>query len=63
VPWDALIRLLEPHFSKTCRKDGCPPWGLQKSRLRGLDKNRCKLNVLAALSTRFQARPRLLATA
>jgi IS5 family transposase len=31
-------------------------FGLQKTRLRGLAKNRCKINVLAALSNLFQAR-------
>ena len=38
-------------------------FGFQKSRLRGLAKNRCKINVLAALSNLFQARRQLLATA
>ena len=36
-------------------------FGFQKTRLRGLAKNRCKINVLAALSNLFQARRRLLA--
>jgi IS5 family transposase len=31
-------------------------FGFQKTRLRGLAKNRCKSNVLAALSSLFQAR-------
>jgi IS5 family transposase len=38
-------------------------FGFQKTRLRGLVKNRCKINVLAALSNLFQARRQLLATA
>jgi IS5 family transposase len=38
-------------------------FGFQKTRLRGLAKNRCKINVLAALSNLFQARRQLLATA
>jgi IS5 family transposase len=38
-------------------------FGFQKTRLRGLAKNRCKINVLAALSNVFQARRKLLATA
>ena len=38
-------------------------FGFQKTRLRGLAKNRCKINVLAALSNLFQARRHLLATA
>jgi IS5 family transposase len=38
-------------------------FGFQKTRLRGLAKNRCKINVLAALSNLFQARHRLLAAA
>jgi IS5 family transposase len=37
--------------------------GFQKTRLRGLAKNRCKINVLAALTKLFLARLRLLATA
>jgi IS5 family transposase len=32
----------------------------QKTRVRGLAKNHCKINVLAALSNLFQARRRLL---
>ncbi len=38
-------------------------FGVQKTRLRGLAKNRCKTHVLAALSNLFQARRQLLATA
>ena len=38
-------------------------FGFQKTRLRGLDKNRCKINVLAALTNLFLASQRLLATA
>ena len=38
-------------------------FGFQKTTLRGLAKNRCKINVLAALSNLFQARKQLLATA
>jgi IS5 family transposase len=34
----------------------------QKTRMSGLAKNRCKINVLAALSNLFQARHQLLAT-
>ncbi len=37
-------------------------FGFQKTRLRGLAKNRCKINVLAALSNLYQARRQLLAT-
>ena len=37
-------------------------FGFQKTRLRGLAKNRCKINVMAALSNLFQARRHLLAT-
>ncbi len=33
-----------------------PQLGLQKTRLRGLANNHCKINVLAALSNLFQAR-------
>jgi IS5 family transposase len=35
-------------------------FGFQKTRLRGMVKNRCKVNVLAALSNVFMARGRLL---
>jgi IS5 family transposase len=38
-------------------------FGFQKIRLRGLAKNRCKINVLAALTNLFLARRQLLATA
>lgn len=37
-------------------------FGFQKTRLRGLTKNRCKINVLAALTNLFLARRPLLAT-
>jgi len=35
-------------------------FGFQKTRLRGLAKNRCKINVLAAMSNLFQARRHFL---
>ena len=35
-------------------------FGFQKTRLRGMTKNRCKVNVLAALTNLFLARRRLL---
>lgn len=38
-------------------------FGFQKTRLRGLAKNRCKINVLAALTNLFLARRQLLAAA
>ena len=38
-------------------------FGFQKTRLHGLAKNRCKINVLAALTNLFLARRRLLTTA
>jgi IS5 family transposase len=34
--------------------------GFQKTRLRGMLKNRCKVKMLAALSTLFMARRKLL---
>jgi IS5 family transposase len=37
-------------------------FGFQKTRLRGLTKNRCKINVLAALTNLFLGRRQLLAT-
>ena len=38
-------------------------FGFQKTRLRGLAKNRCKINVMAAVSNLYLARGHLLATA
>jgi transposase, IS5 family len=38
-------------------------FGFQKTRLRSLAKNRCKIHAMAALSNLFQARRQLLATA
>jgi len=38
-------------------------FGFQKTRLRGLAKNRCKINVLASLTNLLLARRRLLTTA
>ncbi len=35
-------------------------FGFQKTRLRGLAKNRCKINVVAALANLFMARRQLL---
>ncbi|MFM6129794.1 MAG: transposase [Sphaerospermopsis kisseleviana] len=37
-------------------------FGFQKTRLRGMTKNRCKIHVLAALSNLFLARCQLLLT-
>jgi IS5 family transposase len=37
-------------------------FGFQKTRLRGMSKNRCKINVLAALTNLFLARRQLLLT-
>jgi IS5 family transposase len=36
-------------------------FGFQKSRLRGLAKNRCKINVMAALTNLYLTRGHLLA--
>jgi IS5 family transposase len=36
--------------------------GLQKTRLHGLAKNRCKINVLATLANLYQVRRQLIAT-
>jgi len=38
-------------------------FGFQKTRLRGFAKNRCKINVLVALTNLFLARRQLLAKA
>ena len=45
------LRVIKQHF------------GLQKTRLRGLAKNRCKIHVLTALTNLYLARGHLLATA
>ena len=37
-------------------------FGFQKTSLRGLNKKTCKINVLAALTNLFLARPQMLAT-
>ncbi|WP_370593449.1 transposase [Synechococcus sp. BSF8S] len=37
-------------------------FGFQKSRLRGMTRNRCKVNVLAALTNLFLALRQLLLT-
>ena len=37
-------------------------FGFQKTKLRGMAKNRCKMNVLAVLTSLFLARRQLLAT-
>ena len=37
-------------------------FGFQKTKLRGMAKNRCKMNVLAALTKLFLTRRQLLAT-
>jgi transposase, IS5 family len=55
----AHIRSKVEHPFRVIKKQ----FGFQKTRLRGLAKNRCKTNVLAALSNLFQARRKLLATA
>ena len=39
------------------------PFGFEKTRLRGLAKNRCKINVMAALTNLYLARGHLLAAA
>ena len=38
-------------------------FGFQKTRLRGLNKNRCKIHLLTALTNLFLARRRLLTAA
>jgi IS5 family transposase len=37
------------------------PFGFQKTRLRGMVKNRCKVNLLAAMTNLFLAGRQLLA--
>ena len=55
----AHIRSKDEHPFRVIKQQ----FGFQKTRLRGLAKNRCKIHVLAALSNLFQARRQLLATA
>jgi hypothetical protein len=62
VPWQTLIDLIEPYYPKTSKKDGRPPYPLA-TMLRGPAKNRCKINVMAALTNLHLARGHLLATA
>jgi len=50
LSWQREFQVIKQHF------------GFQKTRLRGLAKNRCKINVIAALTNLFLARRRLLAT-
>ena len=54
----AHIRSKDEHPFRVIKQQ----FGFQKTRLRGLAKNRCKINVLAALSNLFQARRQLVAT-
>ena len=50
------MRVKREHPFRVIKKQ----FGFQKTRLRGMLKNRCKVNVLAALSNLFMARRRLL---
>ena len=66
TPEGRLQDLIETAKAHICSKVGHPfrvikqQFGFQKTRLRGLAKNRCKINVLAALLNLFQARRQLL---
>ena len=55
----AHIRSKEEHLFRVIKQE----FGLQKTRLRGLAKNHCKILMLAVLSNQFQARRQLLAIA
>ena len=52
----AHIRAKGEHPFRVIKKQ----FGFQKTRLRGMVKNRCKVNVLAALTNLFLARRQLL---
>jgi len=54
----AHIRSKVEHLFRVIKQQ----FGFQKTRLRGLAKNRCKINVLAALTHLFLARRQVLAT-
>jgi IS5 family transposase len=69
TPEGRLQDLIEPAKAHI-RAEGENPFrvikqqfGFEKTMLRGLAKNRCKINVLAALSNLYQARHQLLAAA
>jgi len=63
-----LQDLIEAARAHVCAKVEHPfriikqQFGFQKTRLRGLAKNRCKINALAALTNLFLARRLLFAT-
>ena len=52
----ALIRARGEHPLRVIKQQ----FGFQKPRLRGMVKNRCKVNVLAALTNLFLVRHQLL---
>ncbi|MCP9824780.1 IS5 family transposase [Synechococcus sp. EJ6-Ellesmere] len=54
----AHIRAKVEHLFRVIKQQ----FGFQKTRLRGMTKNRCKVNVLAALTNLFLARRQLLLT-
>ena len=53
----AMVRAKVEHPFRVIKQQ----FGFQKTRLRGLAKNRCKINVVAALANLFMARRQLLA--
>ena len=55
----AHVRAKVEHPFRVIKKQ----FGFEKTRLRGLAKNRCKINVLAALTNLFLARRQLIAAA
>lgn len=57
-PAKAHIRSKVEHPFRVIKQE----FGFQKTKLRGMAKNRCKMNVLAALTKLFLARRQLLAT-
>jgi len=54
----AHIRSKVEHLFRVIKQQ----FGFQKTKLRGMTKNRCKMNVLAALTNLFLAQRQILAT-
>lgn len=60
-----LIKAAKAHIRAKVEHPFCvikQQFGFQKTRLRGMAKNRCKVNVLAALTNLYLARRQLIAT-
>ena len=60
---DDLVEMAKAHFRTKVEyplRVRKREYGFQKTRLRGMLKNRCKVNVLAALANLFMVRHELL---